>query len=209
MKIIETSRLVIRPFTLNDLQAVHQILDHELQDADFGNEGSQTLVDREKWLQWTLLNYEQLSKLNQPPYGERAIVQKNFNTLIGVCGFVPCLDWFDQLCDFNQTENTANQSLSTTEFGLFYAISKNLQGFGFATEAAVAMATYAFENLHVKRIIATTTYDNAASIKVMRKLGMQLMKNSLKQPEWLQVVGVLNNPHMNERFGQYFYRTGL
>lgn len=195
MKMLETPRLVIRPFTINDLQSIHQILDHELQDSDFGNEGSQTLVDRERWLQWTLLNYEQLSKLNQPPYGERAIIQKDSNKLIGICGYVPCLDCFEQLCDFNQTENLACQSFTTTEFGLFYAISKSFQGFGFATEATVAMSTYAFEHLHVKRIIATTTYDNEASINVMRKLGMHLKKNPLSSPAWLQVVGILNNPH--------------
>lgn len=194
MKILETSRLVIRPFTIDDLQSIHQILDHELQDSDFGNEGSQTFEVRTRWLQWTLLNYEQLSKLKQPPYGERAIVQKDSKELIGICGYVPCLDCFEQLCDFNQTEKPAYQSLATTEFGLFYAISKSFQGFGFATEAAVAMTTYAFEHLHVKRIIATTTYDNAASVNVMRKLGMHLKKNPLSSPAWLQVVGVLNNP---------------
>lgn len=199
MKILEASRLVIRPFTISDLQSIHQILDHELQDSDFGNEGSQTLIERERWLQWILLNYEQLSKLKQPPYGERAIVQKDSNKLIGICGYVPCLDCFEQLCDFNQTEKLAYQSLATTEFGLFYAISKSFQGFSFATEAAFAMATYAFEQLHVKRIIATTTYDNVASINVMRKLGMLLKKNPLSSPAWLQVVGVLNNSSNNQK----------
>lgn len=193
MEILETARLVIRPFIMSDLESIHQILDNELQDVDFGNEGSQTLCERESWLQWTMLNYEQLSKLNQPPYGERAIIQKDSNKLIGICGYVPCLDCFEQLCDFNQTETPTYQSFTTTEFGLFYAISKNFQGFGFATEAAFAMATYAFEYLQVKRIIATTTYDNVASIHVMQKLGMRLMKNSCSSPAWLQVVGVLDN----------------
>ncbi|MBA3236740.1 MAG: GNAT family N-acetyltransferase [Parachlamydiaceae bacterium] len=191
---LETSRLIIRPFTLNDLQSIHLILDQELKNSDFGNEGAQTLSERERWLQWTLLSYEQFSKLNQPPYGERAIVHKDSNKLIGICGYVPCLDCFEQLCDLHQDERPASQSLSTTEFGLFYAISKSSQGFGFATEAAAALATYAFEQLHVKRIIATTTYDNLASIKVMRKLGMNFKKNSLSLPPWLQLVGILNNP---------------
>lgn len=151
-------------------------------------------LKRKQWLQWTVLNYEQLSRLHQPPYGERAIIQKNSNKLIAVCGFVPCLDCFEQLCDFNQLEISNPQSLTTTEFGLFYAISKSFQGFGFATEAAYAMVTYAFEQLHVKRIIATTTYDNQASISVMNKLGMHLKRNPHSLPSWLQIVGFLNNP---------------
>ncbi len=193
MKMLETKRIMIRSFTIDDLQSIHQILDHELQDSDFGNEGSQTLEERQRWLQWTLLNDEQLSKLHQPPYGERAIVEKETSKLIGICGYVPCLDCFEQLCDFNQTDKFTAQSLTTTEFGLFYAISKSFQGLGFGTEAAAAMVAYAFEHLQVKRIIATTTYDNAASINVMRKLGMDLKKNSLLTPSWLQVVGVLDN----------------
>lgn len=191
---LETARLIIRPFAIDDLIAVHQILDLELKDSDFGTEGSQTLEEREQWLQWTVLNYEQLSKLNQPPYGERAIVQKNSNRLIGVCGFVPCLDCFEQLCDFNQLEIQNHQSFATTEFGLFYAIAKSFQRLGFATEAAHAMTTYAFEQLHVKRVIATTTYDNHASINVMNKLGMHLKRNPHSLPLWLQIVGFLNNP---------------
>lgn len=194
MERLETARLIIRPFTMNDLTAVHLILDLELKDSDFGTEGSQILEERKQWLQWTVLNYDQLSKLHQPPYGERAIIQKNSNKLIGICGFVPCLDCFEQLCDFNQLEILNPQSLTTTEFGLFYAISKSFQGLGFATEAAYAMVTYAFEQLHVKRIIATTTYDNQASISVMNKLGMHIKRNPHSLPSWLQIVGFLNNP---------------
>lgn len=196
MGILETSRLIIRPFIMSDLDAVHQILDHELKNADVGTEGSQTLTERKQWLEWLVLNYQQLSKLNQPPYGDRAIVLKESNELMGICGYVPCLDYFEQLCDFNdinEVEKPKHQSLATTELGLFYAISEKFQDLGFATEATFGMITYAFENLHVKRIIATTTYDNTASIQVMRKLGMQLKKNPFPIPSWLQVVGVLEN----------------
>jgi hypothetical protein len=51
---------------------------------------------------------------------------------------------------------------------------------------------YALSTLHLERVLATTTYDNAASIGVMRKLGMRIERNPLSTPEWLQVVGVLN-----------------
>lgn len=193
MGILETARLVIRPLAMNDLQFVHRILDLELQDIDMGTEGKKTLEERTRWLQWTILNYEELAKLRQPPFGERAIQHKSTGQLVGICGFVPCLDHFEQLCDFEAT--TATQpSLATTEFGLFYAISPASQGQGFGTEGASAMVAYAFEHLHLKRIVATTTHNNAASIAVMRKLGMRLKKNPLPTPPWLQVVGLLPNP---------------
>ena len=53
---------------------------------------------------------------------------------------------------------------------------------------------FAFQQLRVKRLIATTEYDNLASIGVMRKLGMTLAKNPLPDPPWLQVVGILDHP---------------
>lgn len=195
MEVIETKRLIIRPLVMSDLLLVHQILDLELKDSNFGTEGSQTLTERERWLQWTILNYEQLSKLNQPPFGERAIVLKETMKLIGICGFVPCLDFFEQLCDFDQIEIQTKQCLATTAFGLFYAIATSFQGCGFATEASKAMTTYAFEQLQVKSVIATTTYNNVASINVMRNLGMQLKRNPISTPSWLQVVGILNHPN--------------
>ncbi len=55
------------------------------------------------------------------------------------------------------------------------------------------MVHYAFRHLRLKRIVATTTYDNTASLGVMRKLGMRVEKNPHLEPPWLQVVGVLEN----------------
>jgi hypothetical protein len=41
--------------------------------------------------------------------------------------------------------------------------------------------------------LATTEYDNAASLGVMRKLGMKIDRNPRSQPPWLQAVGILEN----------------
>ena len=44
--------------------------------------------------------------------------------------------------------------------------------------------------MRLARIVATTEHTNAASISVMRKLGMRIEVNPGSEPEWLQVVGV-------------------
>lgn len=191
--ILETDRLLIRPFTLEDLTVIHQILDVELAQAEFGTEGAKSLSERAQWLQWTILNYEELAKLYQPPYGDRAIVLKHSGQLIGMCGFVPCLDAFEQLPSFHPARQERGPALNSTEFGLFYAISPAAQGRGYATEAAQALTHYGFTTLKLKRIIATTTTDNAASMQVMRHLGMRVETNPLPEPSWLQVVGTLEN----------------
>jgi ribosomal-protein-alanine N-acetyltransferase len=133
---LETDRLLIRPFTLEDLDGIHQILDVELAQAEFGTEGAKSLSERGHWLQWTILNYSELAKLYQPPYGDRAIVLKQSGQLIGACGYVPCLDAFEQLPSLRPSEQERKPALNTTEFGLFYAISPSVQRQGYATEAA-------------------------------------------------------------------------
>lgn len=55
------------------------------------------------------------------------------------------------------------------------------------------MIHYAFTALRLRRIIATTEYDNVGSMGVMRRVGMRLEKNPYPDPPWLQVVGILEN----------------
>jgi RimJ/RimL family protein N-acetyltransferase len=193
MPTLETLRLVIRPFSLDDLYPMHRLLDVELREVELGTVGAQTLHERAEWLQWTILSYTQLAKLYQPPYGERAVVHKHTQQLIGACGFVPCLDAFEQLAGFSPAPRPSRPWLFTPEFGLFYAITPAFQGQGYATEAAQALVDYAFQHLRLKRIVATTTYENAASMGVMRKLGMRIERNLYQEPLWLQIVGVLEN----------------
>ncbi len=70
---LKTERLIIRPFKMDDLEDVHQMLDVDLAGVDFGSEGEKALHERQQWLQWTVMSYEELAKLYQPPYGERAV----------------------------------------------------------------------------------------------------------------------------------------
>jgi ribosomal-protein-alanine N-acetyltransferase len=191
---LETPRLTIRPFSMGDLQPVHQLLDVELAAADFGTAGVVSVQERAEWLQWAILNYEQLARLHQPPYGDRAIVLKATNELIGSCGFVPSFGPFGQLPALAAAGPGARASLFSPEFGLFYAVSPSSQRQGYAAEAARALVDYAFGPLQLRRVVATTTHDNAASIRVMQKVGMTIERNPLADPPWFQVVGILDNP---------------
>jgi [ribosomal protein S5]-alanine N-acetyltransferase len=169
---LETQRLRIREFSREDLQAIHRLLDGALGSA-------LTLQQRHRWLDWTVLGYEQLAELRQPPYGDRAIVSHATSELLGVCGLVP---WLGPL-DFTER--------NVPEVGMYWAVAPAHQRHGYATEAARALVDYAFSALRVHRVIATTAHENAASIGVMRKLGMQIERNPRPEPAWLQVVGVL------------------
>lgn len=187
---LETERLRIRSLTNADFTAVPRILDIELTEP----EDEPDLEARKRWLDWTILGYEQLDALHQPPFGERGVVLKETEELIGLCGFAPCMDRYEQLPGLAHEEVNRPINWTTNEIGLYYAVSPAYQGRGFASEAARALLDYGFGELRLKRIIATTTYDNLASQAVMRKLGMNIRRNPYAEPEWLQIVGVLENP---------------
>jgi [ribosomal protein S5]-alanine N-acetyltransferase len=212
---LETERLVIREFVPEDLVALHQLLDIDLADADFGSEGAASVEARQRWLAWSVLNYGELARLYQPPYGDRAITLKTAGTLIGAIGIVPCLAPFAQLPDFyatsdiSETVNDARETdvagtaspaapgspvpaPSTPEVGLYYAMSSAHQRRGYTSEAAAALVRHMFQSLNLARVVATTNYNNAGSMGVMRKLGMRLLRNPHPTPPWFQVVGVLD-----------------
>ncbi len=185
MPTLETKRLVIRPFSLDDLAACHQILDLDLRFE------RRSLEERQRWLEWTVMNYEELAALRQPPYGDRAIVLKHTNQLIGSCGFVPCLAPFELLPSFETSRKSGPDGAYSAEVGLFYALSSAFWGKGYATEAARALINFAFRELHLRRIVAMTEHNNTHSVRVMQNVGMQIERNLHPVPGWFQVVGVL------------------
>jgi RimJ/RimL family protein N-acetyltransferase len=194
MPVLETERLLIRRLEMGDLEAIYQILDVDLADASMGSDGAKQRAERERWLRWTTLAYDELERLHQPPYGERGIVLKQTGELIGACGLVPCLDAFTLLPSLATGEEDAAARLTSPEVGLFWAVAPAQQRRGYATEAARALIEFAFTQLRLRRIVATTTHDNAASMAVMRKAGMRLERNPGAEPPWLQVVGIVEHP---------------
>jgi ribosomal-protein-alanine N-acetyltransferase len=194
--IIETHRLIIRSFVLEDLPGIHRILDQTFGAGDKVDDEI-ALHERRSWLEWSIINQHWFPQLHQPPYGDRAILLKVTGELIGSVGYVPLLDVYDQIPEL---ANAATPSGYTTpEFGLFWVIDPQHQRKGYATEAAQAMIAYAFKKLKLKRIIATTEYSNVASQGVMNKLGMKLSHNPYPHPSWLQVVGILENGNRGEQ----------
>lgn len=56
---------------------------------------------------------------------------------------------------------------------LGYCLHSEVWGRGYATEAAAALVPFGFEQLGLHRITATCDVDNAASARVLEKVGMQ------------------------------------
>jgi len=167
---LRTDRLTIRELTTSDRAAVERV-------AGGG---------RDEWLRWTELGYTQLAELLQPPYGERAVVLRGSGELVGLVGLVPSLGPFGLLPAWPEPGPGFHP-----EVGMYWAVAPSHRRRGIASEAARPLVGYAFAELRLARIVATTDRDNAASIGVMRRLGMRIEENPEPEPPWFQVVGIL------------------
>lgn len=184
---LETERLHIREFEMGDVETIHRILNEAFGDGQHENA---PLSDRQNWMEWITRNYRELAQLYQPPYGDRAIVRAEDGQLIGSVGLVPALGPFDQLPYFVNRSGCEDHRFRP-EMGLFWAIDPAYHRQGYASEAAQALVDYAFSQLNLSRIIATTEYTNDGSMGVMKRLGMTIQKNPYPDPVWFQVVGIL------------------
>lgn len=187
-----TDRLVIRPFVASDLDAIHAaLLDYHPLTRD----------ERAAWLHWSIENVEQLAMLYQPPYGDRAIARRQDDTVIGSCGLVPAMGPFGLLPSFAEIP-APRRAHNIPQVGLFYALAPEARGRGYATETAQALIDYSFSAWNLDRIIAQTTYDNDASMAVMRRVGMRVERNPEPGPEWFQVVGTIDSPSSRPEAGR-------
>jgi ribosomal-protein-alanine N-acetyltransferase len=176
MPVLTTRRLTVRPLTAADAASVAAL----------------NGAPEPGWLEWTAAGYHQFAQLHQPPYGERGIALRETGELVGMVGVVPSMGPFSQVPGFDVAASPGARF--RPEVGLFWALAPAHRGNGYATEAAAAVIEFGFADMNLARIVATTTYDNEASMAVMRRLGMTIASNPLPEPTWFQVVGWLDAP---------------
>lgn len=151
--IVETDRLIIRLFRLSDVEAMNCIFG-DAEVMRFGD-GVQTTEWVQDWLRWCLEKYQQNQEI-----GPWAVVEKSSEAVTGYCG----LFYFPDVCGQPETE-------------IGYRLARSYWGYGYATEAASAVLNYAFNTLHLPRLIAIIDPSNVQSIRVAEKLGMRYEKD--------------------------------
>jgi RimJ/RimL family protein N-acetyltransferase len=148
--VLETERLWLRRMTLDDVDALLQVLGDPIAMVHYPAPFTRTRV--EEWVRWNLRKYEEHG------YGLWAVVLKESGCCIGDCG----LTW--QVVD-----PAAERQL---EVG--WHIRRDLWNRGLATEAGRACRDYAREVLKQPHLISTIGAENLASQAVARKLGMKV-----------------------------------
>ena len=162
---IETARLLLRPMQLADVDPILSIFADPKVMAAFG----EPPFDREQMVVWVKRN---LTHQAEHGFGLFSVVLKSNATLIGDCGL--------EIIDV-EGERTAE---------LGYDLRSDYWNQGFATEAAQAVRDYAFQTLHLPRLISLIRVGNNASRRVAEKIGMRLLSEFM-------------------RYGRSYWRYGL
>lgn len=187
---LETERLLIRPFTMEDLDEAHRVLD-----IDIGWSGAGfSLEQRRDRLRFHIALAEWWD--SGGIYGNRAIILEETGALIGLCGFVPALCTPEERALFGPElfGTSPDDPYTSLELHLAYALGSDYRGKGHATEAVRALIRCAFEEIRVRRIMAMTDRPNTGSIRVMERLGMRTARNP--HADWPGVVGILDNDRL-------------
>ena len=145
-----TDRLVLRPATHDDLEALGAI---------------QNLPEVAYWLPSTAgTQADYLLRMGAHGLLPRTLVIELDGTVIGELYLHVTACWAQQ--------EVADQAKDTqAEIG--WALGPAHQGHGYATEAATELVRVCFEDLGVHRIEASAFADNDASLRIMERLGMR------------------------------------
>ena len=144
--ILETERLILRTWLLNDLKDFFEI---------YGDAEVWRFINPKG-----VLKSEDAARSNlrrgiayQQEHGmcHWATVEKTKGRVIGACGF--------------------NLYEGGPELELVYHFARAYWGHGYATEAARACLRYAFEELNAPQVVASINPKNVASQRVLEKLG--------------------------------------
>ncbi|MEO8394611.1 MAG: GNAT family N-acetyltransferase [Chloroflexota bacterium] len=147
MDTLETERLRLRPFTLDDVDAYYEVVS---RDPDVMRYLPGGIPRQRSDSEWVITYFMRHAELHS--FGVWGVEEKSSGRLIGHAGleYIP----------------------GAAEVEIAYTLAKACWGRGLATEAARAALSYGFESLNLPEIYGLAFPLNTASQNVMRKLGM-------------------------------------
>lgn len=157
--IFQSPRLYFREFTANDVQLLYE-LNSNPNVIKYVHEPAPTLENVTDILFNSIL--PQYTLYN---HGRWAVHLKNGDEFIGWCG----LKYIKE----------------DDEIDLGYRFKEAYWGKGYGYEAVKATIDYGFNNLKLKRIVATALPQNIASWKIMEKCGMKCIGDVIDNDKWL------------------------
>jgi RimJ/RimL family protein N-acetyltransferase len=148
MIVLETERLVLRRLSAADAEFILGLLNQPSFLQYIGDKGVRNTEDAIRYIQTgPQASYEQFG------FGLYLVEVKESGVPMGMCGLLK------------------RDSLPDVDIGFAFLPEYWSQGFAF--EAAAAVMTYGRELLGLRRIVAITSLENSASIKLLNKIGLR------------------------------------
>jgi [ribosomal protein S5]-alanine N-acetyltransferase len=148
MTVLETERLFLRRFTIDDAQFILTLLNEPSFLRYIGDKSVRNLEDAVQYiLNGPIASYERNG------FGLYLVELRESHAPIGMCGLIK------------------REELPDPDIGFAFLPAFVNKGFGFEAAAAVLKDTR--ERLRLERILAITTPDNDASIKLLQRLGFR------------------------------------
>jgi RimJ/RimL family protein N-acetyltransferase len=156
--VVETPRLVLRRFTLDDADFIFGLLNQPSFLEFIGDKGVRTLDDaRDYLLKGPIASYETFG------FGLYLVNRKQDGTPIGMCGLLK------------------REALQDVDIG--FAFLPEFWSKGYAVESASAVLEHGRHAFGLSRIVGIAKPENHASIRVLEKLGMSLEGRVRIMPE--------------------------
>lgn len=155
---LKTDRLIIRELNLGDAAFMLDLMNEPGWHRFIGDRGVRTVEGAAKYIESAVL-----ASYRQNGHGLYGVERKDSGAPLGICGLV------------------RRESLPGPDLG--FAFLERAQGQGLALEAARAVMQHAWQELGAKRVLAVTSPENVASIRLLEKLGFFLDKHVALAPD--------------------------
>jgi [ribosomal protein S5]-alanine N-acetyltransferase len=148
MHVLQTDRLTLRRFTLDDAEFIFRLVNDPSWLRFIGDKNVRNLEDARRYLREGPLDmYERYG------FGLYRVEENESGTAAGMCGLIK------------------RDTLPDADVG--YAFLPQFRGKGYAYEAAAGVLEYGHRAFGLRRILAIVSPDNASSIRVLEKAGMK------------------------------------
>ena len=148
MKVLETSRLVLRWLDIKDASFIFHLLNDPSWIQNIGDKGIRTLDDAENYIR-----NGPIAMYMRYGFGLFLVQLKDSQTSIGLCGLIK------------------RKALKDVDIG--YAFLPEYWGKGYAMESASTVISYGKSIHRLSRLVGITLPSNHSSVKLLQKLGFQ------------------------------------
>jgi [ribosomal protein S5]-alanine N-acetyltransferase len=181
VKILETERLLLRPFTLDDLDGLYQEIYSDSEVVRYYSHKG--VLTREATLQHLT---EHLASWRDGELGRHAVVLKENGAFLGQVHLNAYVNSIARwIAEPSPTYNLV-------EVELAFAFGRRSWGQGYAFEACTALIHYAFSDLSLQRLVGGFFGPNTRSRNLHQRLGFHIEPN-LNPTDAGNYIAILNN----------------